>query len=656
MRYTVLSDFTMRWRVLVLACALVAWFLRGEAARQDQAPQPTFRAGVDLVDVDVSVIDRFRMPVRGLTADDFTVLDDGVRRPIVAFSAVDLPSRTQPTAQWITDVAADVVDNSFPPQGRLLVILLDRSLSQENVRAAQHAAEVALDQMRPGDMAAVAYATFGVPQNFTTDRERLLRAIRQPRADLPADDDGSASECYCGACSLETITDIAESLLPVRQRRKILFVIGERMAVFSTGPCGGVLTGLRDRATRALEAANVTVYQFDPTGLQTMMPGASASTAPTGDAMRTATQRELNRKGNLTILPDRTGGRVISDPVRPDEDVASILRESSSYYVLGFVPGAPPASRRLHRIEVKVNRKDVTLQARRGYYGPAAARRSPSGRAASDLPPVLRNAVEGLWPRTEIGLSVTAAPFAAPRLEAATVASVVAVREELDGGLPALLGPPVPTTVNVLVGAFDRNGTALGSTRQTLAIPPSLTAGRTLEYEVLSSFPLRTGRYEIRAAVEDTRLGRSGSVYTYVDVPDYRREEVGMSGLLIDASPARPSAPATALSGLVSFIPTARRTFATADKATAFVRIYQGLTRPLTPGYVVARVVDARDTQVFNQESRIVSEQFGAGRALDYYVDLPVSRLAAGEYLLTVEARVGNETARRDARFQVVRP
>ena len=56
---------------------------------------------------------------------------------------------------------------------------------------------------------------------------------------------------------------------------------------------------------------------------------------------------------------------------------------------------------------------------------------------------------------------------------------------------------------------------------------------------------------------------------------------------------------------------------------------------------------------VFNQETRLVGEQFGASRAVDFSVDVPTGRLPPGEYLLTVEARSGTATARRDARFRL---
>ena len=92
-------------RSLPVAAALVAAGLASLHGWVAQAPQTTFRAGTDLVQVDVSVLDHERRPVRGLTAADFTVIEDGKPRPIVAFTAVDLPERVQPSAApWSIDV------------------------------------------------------------------------------------------------------------------------------------------------------------------------------------------------------------------------------------------------------------------------------------------------------------------------------------------------------------------------------------------------------------------------------------------------------------------------------------------------------------------------------------------------------------------------
>ena len=91
--------------ILLVICAL-------RPGAQAPAPQPVFRGGTDLVQVDVSVLDNKRHPVRGLPAADFTVLEDGKPREIQAFSEVYLPDRVEAkTTPWVRDVPSDVVSN-----------------------------------------------------------------------------------------------------------------------------------------------------------------------------------------------------------------------------------------------------------------------------------------------------------------------------------------------------------------------------------------------------------------------------------------------------------------------------------------------------------------------------------------------------------------
>src|ERR1051326_792866 len=114
------------WRmsVPVAACGLLAW--TAAVRSQTTSQRPTFQAGVDVVQVDVSVLDQNRRPVRGLTAADFSVLVDGKKRPIVAFAPVELPERDMPsaaTAAWARVAPRDVVTNAMPAEGRLVVIM-----------------------------------------------------------------------------------------------------------------------------------------------------------------------------------------------------------------------------------------------------------------------------------------------------------------------------------------------------------------------------------------------------------------------------------------------------------------------------------------------------------------------------------------------------
>ncbi len=69
-------------RVRTLSCTSVSLASpscrRAGLPAQGQSERPQFRTGVELLQLDVAVLDSKRQPVSGLTAADFTVLDNGV--------------------------------------------------------------------------------------------------------------------------------------------------------------------------------------------------------------------------------------------------------------------------------------------------------------------------------------------------------------------------------------------------------------------------------------------------------------------------------------------------------------------------------------------------------------------------------------------------
>jgi hypothetical protein len=102
--------------------------LAAPSARQGTDQPPRLRSGVDVVRVEASVLDKNRRPARGLTADDFVVLENGRERPVAAFSAVDLPAtqaREEDVAGWVDGAPRDVANNAGTDAGRLIVIVFD---------------------------------------------------------------------------------------------------------------------------------------------------------------------------------------------------------------------------------------------------------------------------------------------------------------------------------------------------------------------------------------------------------------------------------------------------------------------------------------------------------------------------------------------------
>src|SRR5688572_15533278 len=113
---------TLRARLLALT-SVVAFGAAGLSALQQR---PVFRAGVETVQVDVVVRDRSGQPVRGLTADDFVILDRGKPQPVVTFTAVERqPEAPSFARQFPITTRLDVSSNQTAQARQIVVLVLD---------------------------------------------------------------------------------------------------------------------------------------------------------------------------------------------------------------------------------------------------------------------------------------------------------------------------------------------------------------------------------------------------------------------------------------------------------------------------------------------------------------------------------------------------
>jgi VWFA-related protein len=662
-----------------LSCLITLLTLAAVSGAQ-QNPPPTFRANVDLIQLDVSVLDKAHQPVRGLTAADFTVLVDGVPRAVIAFKAVELPKPVPPSAPWIRDITPDVATNAHP-SGRVVVIMIDDASFFNQVDAdlwavqkTRAVARAALNELGADDLAAVVYTENNhTAQNFTTDRRRLLAAIDRSaifpgRTILARGDDSpmpaitpaqaemlndplgiTRGSCSCGVCSIEALGRVAEALRSLPQQRKIVVYISAGVVV--TPPktqiaaagyenmaehCNLVKRDAMTEAFRQAQLSNVTIEAVDPKGVIAGGEGASS------------------RVEFLRTMAETTGGRAVVNRNDMDQQVPALLAESSSYYLLGVEsPITTPGTKedgRLHPIQVRVARSDLEVRTRTGYYTPTAKERKAMAARPSRS---LDMSIAAALPKADFPMEVSVAPFAAANRQA-ELAVVLAVTQPNN---PSSRNESGREGVDVLISAFNpETGTALGSWRQALNVGWNPAAAVSGQYEVMSRIPVKSGRYELRLGAR-TADGRTASVYTYVEVPDFSGDSLSLSGLVLSAipSPRMATAPKDAFAGLLPIAPTARRAFRTTDRVTGFLRVYQGGTRPVMPLTLTTRLVDSTNAQRGGGVRNIDAASFGPARSYDDRFDLPV-RLPPGEYLLTIDAAAGGKTAQRAVRFSVRQP
>src|SRR5262245_8720373 len=135
----------MSIRLLILTLAAVA------AAQS----QPTFRSGVDLIRLDVSVVDKSGQPVTDLRPEDFTVRIDGAPRT-VSFAKFYGASAADSDAPAVAPAAAaaapSFATNAAVPPGRVVVFVVDlESMNPGYEKLVLDTAGRLLDRLGPSD-------------------------------------------------------------------------------------------------------------------------------------------------------------------------------------------------------------------------------------------------------------------------------------------------------------------------------------------------------------------------------------------------------------------------------------------------------------------------------------------------------------------------
>ena len=642
----------------------LAAVLMASAAIKAQGQRPSFKTGVQLVRIDVSVLDGKRQPVRGLQASDFTVLEDGQPRPIRAFDAVDHAATSAGGATASVETTTGVATNQASNDAsRLIFILMDRSIPTERpMLIARQIADAAVDAMAPGDMAAIVTTGTGVPQNLTSDRARLHKTIAasdwsqglsQAQKDDPLvaasgiADPMTDGACLCGLCVMDTIARIANQVRDVPRRKILLFVgsdiivqVGMKVGIHEKLDCAEMVQRSREKLFDALGTSGLTVHSIDPNGLASVGPQTRAS-VPNGQpqlgpaeryAMMTDERADfMKAQGNLDVLPDLTGGRTILNTNEPFRAVPEVLHESDVYYLVAFEPIESTGDVR-HKIEVKVARKGVNVHTAR-YVRP------PPADAVAGTAPIspLDRALTDLLPNAELPLEMSVATFAGADHRHAYVGVTIDASAFATG--------PGSVPLEIAVQASDERGRRAGAARQngTIQVPAS-AGGMTPFVELQTYLTLPPGDYELRTAVMNTGTQAASSVFTHVTVPPF--DGLALSDIVLGTRPNDGVLPDGAPA--IPIIPTTARVFSASQPAWAFLRVYRtgdaDAAGPVSPVSVDVSVLDGSGKRVKHQS--LPAAAFG-GRAADLRLALPLKGLAPGRYVLRFDATQGRaETTR----------
>jgi VWFA-related protein len=689
----------MRLLPVIAASLVLVWPERGLT----QQTPPVFRGGVEVVQLDVSVLGKDRKPVRGLTRADFTVFESGVPQRIVAFDAIDVPDAVEPPAKWMKSVTPDVTTNNLEER-RLFVLVLDDALIPFEPRMMKNAKDIAvgiIDKLGPYDLACIVFtADNRNAQDFTSDHAKLVKALDRFRPGLATykfgtDGGGVNTDANFYQFVVSTLHNVADYLIEIPQRRKTLVYIGPGVPVDLENAgtpmlASGVGRGMSDKVMaerlgqemseifRQAQRANVNISTVDPTGKE--LEAYIAVQLREGPFAGGVSHRMATLSMDFVqAAAASTGGHAVVNTTDFGPGIDQIFEENGSYYLLGFQPANTKTDGSFRRLEVKVNRADVDVRTRSGYFAPKSS--SQSAAKSGKTPSPLVKAMSGLLPNAELPMHVTLAPFAVPGTRDATVAMVLGLTQSVAQQSRG----KTTETIELQTSAFTPEGSARGSQRQSAQVVLRPGVSGDVPYEVVSRIDLKPGRYQLRLAAHHVGDNKSGSVYAEVEVPDFSGAAISLSGVALSMNPPLPVAPKDGLSGLLPLPPTAEREFMVTQKVSAFLRAYQPASRAVISAVLSTRILDVHDRIVVNETQSLGLERFvgvtrpadpqpamtgrmGMGqrqagapdpfrdtgpRTADITYPLPLDRLDRGPHVITFEITAGKVVARRDIRFVV---
>jgi Ca-activated chloride channel family protein len=314
---------------VVIRCSLVASIallaaLEGALstvalAKPEQEKPQVFRAGVELVSLNVTVVDSQGRYVTDLNEADFSVFEDGAKQELSFFNRTNLPIA--------------------------LSLLIDSSASME--QRMEHAQEAAIGfakKIRPQDMAQVVDfdSRVEIKLGFTNKPDELESAIRTTAAG------GSTALHNAVYISLKELAKI-KAKNPDEIRRQAIIVL-------SDGEDTSSLVSFEE----VLELAKRSETAIYTIGLQ---PRETS-------ALRGFREAEFV----LRQLAQETGGRsFFAQKVEDLKDVyGQIAAELSSQYSMGYASKNAKRDGAFRRLVVQINRPNTTARTKRGYYGPVS--------------------------------------------------------------------------------------------------------------------------------------------------------------------------------------------------------------------------------------------------------------------------------------------
>jgi VWFA-related protein len=448
--------------------------------------------------------------------------------------------------------------------------------------------------------------------------------------------------------------------------RKLVFFIS---GGFFLDPNATAITRLQ-RITSAAAKSGVVIYSMDARGLATGLPDASTNSAfDTSGRLSRSTLGELTAsQDTLNALARDTGGRAVFNTNALGVGLTRALKETSAYYLLAWKPeGETQHANKFHRIEVKViGRPQLTVQVRRGFFDvepePVAAKPSKAKApeaADQTQEPDLRQKLNTTFPERAIPISLNL-----NYVNTSDKGWMLSTMMEVPSSFLTFetVGGKQVAAVEVAGVFYNDRGQSGGSFSNRVTVQAQ-SKGATEGGSVRYSYPLflAPGLYHIRVGARDAKSGRIGSAHGWIEIPNLKATQLGLSSVLIGV---RPSSAANTTSETSQTLTSSlelsiSHRFQRNSNLRFVIFVYNATVAPApdSKADIALQLQMIRDDQpvVTTPLKKIPTDNVGDISRILYGAEIPLAGLPAGRYLMqvTIIDRISKQSASQQTRFEI---
>src|SRR3981189_2036239 len=556
----IFSIFTASGMMLQAATPVLA-----QQTGQAGANEARIQVTTELVLGNVAAHDKKGNTVRDRKKGDFTLLEDGKKQEISTFDFENVDElatagAAETTVAGVTGTGALLRSGKKAPPSldardrRLMLLFFDFSaMDPEQIdRSVDAAKKFVTAKMQPADLLAlVSLATnMRVDLDFTDDKTKILAALTAYNSGQGQGFDNGSTGSSEGAAEtsgafsaddtdfntfnadrkLLALQSLMQALGKLPQKKSLIY--------FSNGisQSGADNQSALRATTAAAVKANVSTYSMELPGLQAFPPGGEAQSASlhgqsaySGASVLNDLNGNAASQDTLATLSGDTGGKALSDSHAFATVFSQVQKDSSAYYVLGFTSNNPLKDGKFRRLKVQVNRADLKLDFRSGYY----AGRDFEHLNRADREQQLEDELDAQLPRVDVPLYAGAAYFRQDDSHYYLAVSLV---------IPGSQIPFVTekekdnATIDIIGEALGGGKLRVGQLRDTVKLAGETTQQvRRKNVQYNTGFVLAPGSYHLKFVIRENQTGRMGSFETDVQIPDLRKTPLKMSSVVLSS-------------------------------------------------------------------------------------------------------------------------